>query len=82
MKVTVRVWKVTEYDVTMEVEDESYYPVTRQAMAMAEQGHTTDFEGVPGVINRGTFPSIRRIRRVRDEDSEGSGREQGAESTT
>lgn len=64
MKVTVRVWKVTEYDVTMEVEDESYDPLVKRAAAMAEEGHSTDFVGQPGVINRGTFPNIRSIRRV------------------
>lgn len=80
MRVTVRVWKVTEYDVTMDVPPKwvdssatppegfgNFFDVHAEAIAMAERDHTTDFVGEPGVINRGTFPKVMGIREIRSE---------------
>ena len=62
MKYTVRVWKVTEYEVTLEPKPGQ--ELTSMAIALAELGHTTDTVGEIGVIDRGTFPVVKEIREL------------------
>ena len=65
--ITIRVWKVTEYDVTMEDATGTLPELLHQAQKLAAQGHTTDIIGVPGVIDRGTFPVIRSVTEIKGE---------------
>lgn len=58
----VHVWKVTEYQVTLDVESDGM--LVRDAVKMATGGHTTNEAGVTGVIDMGTFPVIREIKKV------------------
>lgn len=61
---TVRVWKVTEYDVTLDVPEGVNFDIHAEAQRLAARGHTTDVVGVPGVVDRGTFPVIRGITKI------------------
>ncbi len=61
----VRVWKVTEYDVTLDVEQGD--DVLPLAISMAAKGHTTDYVNTLGVMDRGTFPVIREFTLLSEE---------------
>lgn len=64
----MRVWKVTEYDVTLDANPGD--DIHAQAIAMAEQGHTTDSVDRVGVVDKGTSPIVRRITAIKNEGSE------------
>lgn len=58
----VHVWKVTEYRVTLDAKSDGM--VLRDAVEMAARGHTTDSNHENGVIDLGTFPLIREVKKA------------------